>query len=507
MPSDSPSSKKRKIDESNIDDIDLDATFQEKGIDGLFDLLTQELGTKLVDKMTKFLAHRKPFSEVTYEAVADYFGLAGTEADPFEGWGDLEVLEIILPTSVTETLVSRIIESCVSPGPVPELGNEAATGLFLTGSLQSLTTLFGGILQNRPEAMMAGTDLSWVGKIEGEVFCCEGTLVFVRELKYRAQYATKKFLKSLGQVLCELFAAWHQNRRVNNDIDENLLMPVHALLYDASDAFFISYDGVKFRKRIFRNLVPSAKGEEPQEAIGNYAYNSLLIENYTFALLLEGYLDTVRLYHQRSLRRGNVGDADPRGSHRTVLSAIPVPPTMGTALQRLTTKDWETTFELAYKSRAYFQRASLAHCNEHAETGLDLLYKSLEAWPDGGGLMLPEKVKTLTAAVMKRHEKTLVASDSELQWKPALPSLASLTTEARKKRAVDLFWAKFPANFRQKFEPVVRFENDSFEGLATVALDPEAYRPSFVGKGPVALVDRLIRELKASQKANHWRVT
>lgn len=200
-------------------------------------------------------------------------------------------------------------------------------------------------------------------------------------------------------------AVWHLNRRSNQDITPDKLVPVHACLCDAVDAHFLSFDGVEFRKRSFQHATPPVKGTKRVE---EYVYESLngifseaiSVDNtnilgpvfqYTFALLLEGYYNAVKLYYNRSIKRGQTGDvsAQPyfmhysvshrfqmgaRGSHRTV-NVNPIPPSMRRAIDRLTNQGWHTTYRLAFESRAFFQRAHIIKSDEPADKGLKLLFE------------------------------------------------------------------------------------------------------------------------------------
>jgi hypothetical protein len=66
--------------------------------------------------------------------------------------------------------------------------------------------LFGGVLRDRPEKSVPGTDLSSGRNVEGEVFCRDQMLVFLRELKYQLDgRAQKAFADSLAQIICETY--------------------------------------------------------------------------------------------------------------------------------------------------------------------------------------------------------------------------------------------------------------------------------------------------------------
>ncbi|KAJ7681147.1 hypothetical protein B0H17DRAFT_1206085 [Mycena rosella] len=121
------------------------------GTRGVLKSLPVQHGT-LVDVPKTFLTLKTLFSEAKYNVVADFFHLTGTPEDLFAGWDDLAVPAVLFPTSVVRRLSLRTMEAFVSPGSVVEPGNEAAaTGLFHSGTFQTLVSLFGGILHDKPE--------------------------------------------------------------------------------------------------------------------------------------------------------------------------------------------------------------------------------------------------------------------------------------------------------------------------------------------------------------------
>ncbi|KAJ7447100.1 hypothetical protein B0H11DRAFT_2248525 [Mycena galericulata] len=450
--------------------MDLDTAFKNSGIVGLLNEL--QLGTESTEPMSTFVALRKPLSEAQYEAVAKYFGLVGNEENPFKEWKDFDVPDVMLPTSVMEKLTSRTIESFVS---------ESATGSLSSGALQSLVWLFGGILRDRPENRVPETDIS---SDEGAIFCRDEMLFLVRELKYR-QSGKTKFLQALTPVLCELFAVWHLNRRQNTHIDPTMLIPVHACLYDAADVYFLSYDGVSFRRRIFLNTrSPATVIKDLQEHI----YGTLNVHKYTFALLLEGYYNSLTLNYERSVRESRRATVCP------------------------TTTAWHTACRLAYESRAFFQRAHQVRSDEPAEKGLKLLHESLEAWPAAvlGGIqlrvMLPATVKALMDSVIQRHERALVA-DSNPKWVPRFPGVVSVTMQQRKRETVNAFWASLPhKRFREMFESPFMLQGESFDGLSMAAQSPHTYEKYIVALGPPCAVGELLLALQVSNSTNLWDI-
>ncbi|KAJ7500335.1 hypothetical protein B0H11DRAFT_2189617 [Mycena galericulata] len=463
--------------------------YDAEGIIKILSALQSNDGTENIDidPNTTFTALRNSFAEAQYEGVAKFFGLVGDEEEPFKEWKDIDVPLVVLPMSVIEKVVMRTMESFV---------REPATGLFRGGAFQSLVSLFGGILQYRPEHTASGTDFS--SGEEAAIFCHDEMLFFVREFKNRRRSERKKFIKALAQVLCELFGVWHLNRRKKEDIDPTMLIPVHACLYDATDFYFLSYDGFGFRKRIFRNSVaPQTGGRDVQD----YVYETLRVHMYTFALLLEGYNSAVTLQYERSVRRNlllgpNVG----RGACRD------------TGHSTTTASGWRTACRLAYESRAFFQRAQEVHSNEPAEKGLRRLAESVEVWSpaQGGGgvihlrVLLPPQVKAMAELVAKRHERSLQA-DYDLKWVPPhFLGVESATVQERKNRATDAFWAGLHRSFRTLFEPMMLFKGDTFLGLSVAAHEPREYQAIFEKRAPRFMALVLIKKLEESQQEGNW---
>ncbi|KAJ6602131.1 hypothetical protein B0H10DRAFT_2230354 [Mycena sp. CBHHK59/15] len=123
-------SRKRRLSETHYDQV-----FREHGIRGVLDSLQADHGKEFTGAHKDFLAARKSFSEAQYEEVADFFNLQkNTAEDPFEGWADLDVPQVLLPTSVLDEVCMRALQSHVSPGSASELQNEVATAACLGGS-------------------------------------------------------------------------------------------------------------------------------------------------------------------------------------------------------------------------------------------------------------------------------------------------------------------------------------------------------------------------------------
>ncbi|KAJ7594573.1 hypothetical protein C8J56DRAFT_885133 [Mycena floridula] len=445
---------------------------------------------------------RKSFSQAKFEEVAQFLHLRCNIQDPFEGWNDLDVPELILPTSVIQDLSERTMQSLVSPGPVSNLGNEAATGLFLAATFQTLVCLFGGILRDKPENVIPGTDLSSGGKIEGEIFCQEELLVFVRELKHENQLRSPTlFAKSLAQVMCELFAVFHLNRKLNKDVDAAKLIPVRACLCDTTNTYFISFDGNCFARRVFRyNGGKMGAGSVEPEDMEQYVNYALTVHQYTFSMLLEGYCSALTLYYQRSFKRGNDGD----------VMLVPEPPPMSRCyIQRGTTEGWRQTLELAYKSRAFLQRGYRIQSDEPAEKGLQLLNESLESWPpvkkSSVQLLLPSTVKSMSEQIVNIRQQRL-KSDPEPNWEPELPRDLLVSVEGWRKLAVADFWQGLNDIYWHKFQPIIG--EDEFGVLAELAKKPPNDKTTrhFLLKevGSPYLVHCFLKELEASHKRGHW---
>ncbi|KAJ7092644.1 hypothetical protein C8R44DRAFT_405850 [Mycena epipterygia] len=476
---------------------DCNAAYAAHGIPGILTALKDQHGTHFFDANKTFLALRTSFSEAKYSVVASFFNLS----TPFADWDDLTVPDVKLPTYVIQKLVTKTIESFVSPGSIPELGNEAATGMFLSGTFQSLVCLFGGLLRDKPERSVPGTEISSGGKIEGEVFCHTEMLIFIRELKHRAQLQ-KKFLDSLAQVLCELFAVWHLNRRMHADVSPEKLIPVRVCLCDGLDTHFLSFDGIRFRKRSFLGHPSPIKG---LNGVKDYVKQSIVVNTYTFALLLEGYHDTLRLYYERSTHRGQMGDNGTRGSHSSV--TIPgIPPPMGARIDRLTTHGWYTALRFAYEARAFLQRAHALSSSEPAEKGLERLFDSLKAWPTLGQdseLILPETIEQCTEAIIQDYQMSFV-QDPDPNWCPQFPGVFPLTAQADRKLAVEEFWRRMEPIYRTIFEPLTLFNGESFNTLSTFAQNPQRNREALETVASTGMVLRMMNELEISRLECHW---
>ncbi|KAJ7471002.1 hypothetical protein FB451DRAFT_1252697 [Mycena latifolia] len=385
----------------------------------------------------------------------------------------------MLPTSAIEKLAVRTMQSFVSAGSVPE----AATELFLSGSFQTLVGQFGGILRDKPEHTVPGTDISSGGKFERQIFCRDEMLIIVRE-----KQSDKKFLDALSQVLCELFAAWHLNRKSNKDIDTSRLIPAQAWLCDAADTYFLSYDGVRFRRRIVRGPKPPGKG---LGGVEEYAYSTLKVHNYMFASLVEGYYHAVKLHYERSSR-----------AHPTAT---------GSVIHHETTKVWYNVLRLAYESRAFFQRAHEVQSNQRAEEGLKRLFESLDAWPavkEGTiQLLLPTTIEAWTESIIQRHEETLTPEPTP-KWDSKSSEPVSATDQERRQLAVKTFWERLPKCFQTQFEPMLLFNDDSFQSLALIASDqsdPDC-RQTLEMVGSKYMVQILLKRLQESHREGHWEL-
>ncbi|KAJ7848084.1 hypothetical protein B0H13DRAFT_2362113 [Mycena leptocephala] len=413
--------------------------FAETQIITILNGLKAKHGKAFTDAIHTFLQTQKPFSEAKFSFVAKSFGLSTDPQDPFAGWADLapEIPSVLLPSSIVNRIIRSTVDSFVSPGSIPELGNEAATGLFLSGTFQTIVCLFGGVLRDRPEKSVPGTDLSSGGKVEGEVFCKDQMLIFLRELKHRL--GGKEFADHVAQVICEIYAVWHLNRQKNIDIPETNLIPVVACLYDGMQAHFIAFNGVDFKRRSFPAVTLQTQG---LQGVGEYFEHTLQVSSpvheYTFAVLLSGYYNTLRLYYERTVSRGEKGDASAPGSHRAV-TTIPVPPLMGEHIDRLSAEGWQSALELAYEARECFRRAKEYGSDQRAEEGLDKLSESLGAWSsDIVDLCTPSMAEQKTVELFDGYLNSL-GHDPDPLWKPQFPRVFPLTAQERRKRAVDDF--------------------------------------------------------------------
>ncbi|KAJ7285104.1 hypothetical protein C8J57DRAFT_1217411 [Mycena rebaudengoi] len=454
------------------------------GLPGLLTALQYYDGTALIDAAQILMSYRKPFSEARYSVVAPIFGLPTKPQYMFEGFAELNVPPVMLPTTVVDKLVTQTVAAFATPGPILELENEATTGLFLSATFQTLLGLFGGILRNRPERPVAGTELNSGGIIEGEVFCAE-MFIFARELKHRFRLQTN-FLDSLAHVLSELF-----------DIPPNRLITVSASLSDGITTHYISYNGLQFSRRSIFGFATLNR----LNGIEDYLEVSLPMQHYTFALLLEGYYQTLQLYYERSLHRGEQGDRKPYGSHRTVATPAAMTPPLGARVNRQTSTSWYIAIELAFEARAFFQRAAILNSDEPAEMGLDLLFKSLQAWhPQGRSLLLPPTVRAVASSFMEHHEMHLT-TDPDPNWWPRFPGIFPKSAQALRAQVVEKFWGRLPSYLRTTFEPLVTHKatGDSFTTLAAYSQNPLIYRLTLESVASPALAMDMMTALEASK--------
>ncbi|KAJ7145411.1 hypothetical protein C8R43DRAFT_1012704 [Mycena crocata] len=467
----------------------------ERGIKGVLDALQTSFHQEFLDANKTFMAARKSFTEADYSEVAEYFGIV----DSFEDWDDLDAPPVLLPDHIVEEIATRALQAHVSPGGVSELRNEAATAQFLGGSFQTLVCQFGGVLRDRPEGSLPGTSLSSGGRLEGEIFCRQDRLLFVRELKFDL---TAKISKALAQVLCELFAAWNLNKRNNKDINLEEVVPVRACLEDASTTYVISYDGTSFTQHHFHGLNKSASTED-------HVFHILHVSTYVFGLLLEGYVRSVTLYRARSIARGKSSDKSKRGSYRPVVD--PQPPLMTTAPElRASTAGWNEAVELGRKSYAYFCRAGEVKSDKRAQTGLELLNQSITAWPTPfPSLLLPATVKSKCESIMGTHLASL-QEDPEPTWEPS-----SLETATLRLAAEARFWelSGFTPKLQKNVEAQIRsplLGGEPFEILAFYAhrarAEPELLRDQIGNLMAPLYVDWFVAALEKTYDQGLWNV-
>ncbi|KAJ7228375.1 hypothetical protein GGX14DRAFT_554474 [Mycena pura] len=410
-----------------------DAAYSTSGIRGVL-ILLQEEGA-FADATHTFMATRRSFSKAGYEEVAAFFRIHdNNKMNPFDGWPDLEVPEVLLPCSVLEQICERDIDS------------QAGIVASMAGPYQVVLSLFAGILRDRPEQRLAGT------LVEGNIFCREKLLLFVRVKLETGIW----FTRALAQVLCELHAAWHLNRRLNAFVG---LPMVFASLSDADNSYFIGYNGKKFYQRAVANPVDGS--------ILDHASNALLT-NSMFGVLLDGYLAAIKLYARRSVARGSQGDNMPPGSNRTVSM---------TECESNTMQGWKKALQFGIMSSDYFQYAYKHGCDDAAEKGLDFLYQSLNAWPDKTeDLLLPSTKRSILAEMMEGHRRMLKKNPNP-DWAPEAPNLDDIVSvdyvdwKAKvQQEAVERFWEilRLPAESRTLLEKVTEGD-DPFKRLAYLA--------------------------------------
>ncbi|KAJ7745444.1 hypothetical protein DFH07DRAFT_833643 [Mycena maculata] len=231
------------------------------------------------------------------------------------------------------------------------------------------------------------------------------------------------------------------------------------------------------------------------------------MHNYTFALLLEGYFNTVELYYSRSTHRGEMGDDKiSPGSHLPVTT--PIPPPMGTRTDRISTQGWYTALQSAYEARAYLQRAHQVRSNERAERGLECLYNSLKAWPSVGRdveLMLPVISEERKKSIIQNHQRSLLV-DPNSDWHPHFPGVFPLTAQARRNEAVESFWARLHGAYRKDFEGPTIGPEGSFRTLGVLSEDPTVARDFLRKLGSPMMVDHFLKILEECRVEGLWRI-
>ncbi|KAJ7611072.1 hypothetical protein DFH06DRAFT_1374077 [Mycena polygramma] len=388
-------------------------------------------GPTFDDAHKALTAARKSFSDVEYEDVAAFFELPIDIKDTFQGWAEMELPQVLLPAAVVDEVTLRVVQSHVSPGPAADLQNEAATAAFLAGPFQTIVCQFGGVLTDKPEKYLPKMDLSGGGHVEGKVFCRSEILLFVRELKYDLGV---KFAKAVAQVMCELFAAWEFNKRFNQDIPDDFLVPVRACLCDVKSSHFVSFDGQKFSK--------SSTAAPALSTLENTIEAALEMARVTFGLLLDGYAKAVDLYGSRSIARGISGDLRAGGSHLKVVSApVRLEALDMTAVDRPSTRGWRIAADGAYRSVAYFSRAWELESEIVAEKAMTCLHDSISNWPVAGKqLLLPSGVQRIAAQAAATYRAALKNANHEPDWEPPARNLLPYELRVFRQSAVAEFW-------------------------------------------------------------------
>ncbi|KAJ6472712.1 hypothetical protein C8R47DRAFT_1221726 [Mycena vitilis] len=473
-------------------------------------LLSELTATPLIYKaMEHLLGLRASFSKAKYEDVVQYFQLSDT---PLDAWPEIELPNVLLPDAFYKSYAECTLVGYANPGTLDELANEPTTALFLTSSFQRLVALFGGILRDRPERALPGTDATKGGKVEGEVYCVKDLLVYLRELKVKGKLQgtvrDKDYLNCVAQTMCELHAAYHYNRVVHQDLAPADHVPVYACLYDAVTAVFFSYDGAVFRKREFKD-VPCPGPESSKEDLSAYVRKSFEIHCYTFAVLLEGYVNWVELYYRRSARRAEAGDVNPRGSHEAQ-RVVPPPPASSIGSGRPSTMGWNAALRKAHLAREYLRRAHATSSHKHAEDGLSCLFQSLELWPPvvsrSMGLLLPQTVDEWVADLALAYSGES-RQDSDPHWTPTISVFSYPPTSEIRADAVERFWEMIPT-LRFIFEPATKNgDQDPYETLSLMAKDPKMFRTGLGTVCPRAsdvLIEIFFQTLAKSLTEGFW---
>ncbi|KAJ6468072.1 hypothetical protein C8R47DRAFT_1325824 [Mycena vitilis] len=135
--------------------------------------------------------------------------------------------------------------------------------------------------------------------------------------------------------------------------------------------------------------------------------------------------------------------------------------------------------DLAYKAHEYLRYAFRVKSDAPAEKGLEALYASLTLCPThGGNLILPSKIKELTAAIMNQYRSGLVP-DPTPDYRPQ-SSLFPLSIQAQREAAVDEFWSWMPTKIRSDLEHTTHQpDRDSYSTLASMSKDPDSQQELF----------------------------
>ncbi|KAF7362687.1 hypothetical protein MVEN_00618000 [Mycena venus] len=301
------------------------------------------------------------------------------------------------------------------------------------------------------------------------------------------------------------------NRFTHRDVrNERQLVPIYACLYDLSNCYFIRYDGKRFTKRAFPRIkLPPLNPSNDQ--IMDYARDTYPVHVFTFAVLLEGFINSTQLYHYRSVQRTEEGDFGPRGSHMPVLqppnkqpssTRKAQPPVMQRDGKRQTTDGWFTSLRTAVAARDHFQRAAFD------------IAAAFKVWPPVAWghvkLILPDMITSMATTLSDEYRKQS-QPDPDSTWQPTTTVFRSPFLVERQETAVENFWGSLQDELRARFEPLAKDSVDpaaNFETLNLIANQPEAWKSTLHDStGATSLqVVKFLEEVQKAKELGFFRV-
>ncbi|KAJ7292070.1 hypothetical protein C8J57DRAFT_1492548 [Mycena rebaudengoi] len=282
-------------------------------------------------------------------------------------------------------------------------------------ALHTLFLFFGGILRHKLQLAGTAHDLSGLRNIEGEVVCREEMLLLVDVCSER------ELLDDLARVL----ALWHLKRKSNQDIDKRQLIPVHACL--VKPTAFTLYHGADA-----------------------YRDSTLSFQEFIFALLLEGYVNSLLVNCGQAIKHAEIGaDVNTRlyfgGPPRRGLAAA-LPPT-----------------PLSFSSSGKSAGLAIARTT-HAHSSNEHMQSSLKSQRNRG---LSFYTKGCIEAIAEY--RAVLRTDPDPDWKPTLPEASLGTVE-------NGLWIISGRAWTPNSAAGDDVQGNSFTTLVAMAADPNGYR-------------------------------